>query len=341
MAEPMNRCVLLGRRPSGAVTEDCFEIVDRELPALGDGDVLVRNIYLSCDPYMRGQMGGGAGYKVPFELEEVVPARVVGQVHESRNPGFAVGEFVWAFLGWELFTLSPNGVNLRKVDPALGPISHAISVLGMPGLTAWVGMDLCAPRAGETAYVSAATGAVGQVAGQLAKAAGARIVGSAGTDRKVSFLVDELGFDAAFNYRTAGSIEAALGAQCPDGVDCYFDNVGGETLDAVLALVNDKARIAVCGQISQYDDEVGGYAIRNIRAILGKRATMTGFSVRDNMHRFDAVVPELANQMKVGKLRYREDIFEGIDRTPAAFVGMMSGENIGKRLVKVGDDPTL
>ena len=340
MAEPINRRALLARRPSGAVTEDCFEIVDQDLPALNVGDVLVRNIYLSCDPYMRGQMGGGAGYKVPFELGEVVPARVVGQVHESANPGFAAGDFVWSFLGWELFTLSSKGAGLRKVDPSLGPISHAISVLGMPGLTAWVGIDLCAPQVGETAYVSAATGAVGQVAGQLAKVAGARIVGSAGTDEKVSFLVEELGFDAAFNYRAADSIEGALDALCPDGVDCYFDNVGGETLDAVLALVNDKARIAVCGQISQYDDEEGGYPIRNIRAILGKRVTMTGFSVRDNMHRFDAVVPELANLMQTDKLRYREDIFGGIDRTPAAFVGMMSGDNVGKRLVQVGEDPT-
>ena len=339
MNEPRNRAVLLAARPRREVTNECFELRETDIPQLHEGDVMVRNIYLSCDPYMRGQLGDG-GYKSAFGLGEVIPARTVGEVVESKDPRFTTGQFVWGFMGWELYSVA-RGTDLRPVDPRLGPLSHAISVLGMPGLTAHIGVQICTPSAGETFYVSAASGAVGQVAGQLAKQNGCRVVGSAGSQTKIDFLVSELGFDAAFNYREVSSLTGALDEHCPQGVDAYFDNVGGATLDAVLARLNDHARIAVCGQISQYDNETDPEPLFNARAILGTRSSITGFSVRDNMHQFDTVIPKLAALMQRGVLRYVEDIIDGIDNTPAAFIGMMAGDNLGKRLVRVGIDPLL
>ncbi len=331
-----NRRVLFRKRPLGPVTPDCFEIADATLPELGDGDVLVRNIYLSSDPYMRGRMDQGGA----FGLGQVIPARVVGAVAGSRNPGFEAGDIVWGFLGWELFSLVEGGEGLRKVDPALGPISHAISVRGMPGLTAYVGtIDIGQPRPGQTFFVSSASGAVGQVAGQLAKREGCRVVGSAGSDLKIAHITGPLGFDAAFNYKTVASIAEALDQCCPDGIDIYFDNVGGETLDAVLARLNDFARIAVCGQISQYDG-VDAEGLKNIGAMLKCRATMTGFSIYNHMDQYDAFLPRMAEWLKSGEIVYFEDVVDGLDNAPEAFISMMAGDNVGKRLIRVSEDPT-
>ena len=341
MLPSQNQQVVLQKRPQGAVTPACFSLRTQPLPQLHDGDVLVRNIYLSCDPYMRGQIGG-KGYKTLFALDAPIPARVVGQVYASSNPQFAPGDFVWGFLAWEEFTLVPGGKGLRTIDTALGPISYAISVLGMNGLTAYVGIvDIGKPRAGETVFVSAASGAVGQIAGQIARIHGARVVGSAGSDAKVAHLTDALGFDAAFNYKSAESLERALAETCPDGIDIYFDNVGGATLDAVLTQLNEDARIAVCGQISQYDNTGPGYGLQNFPAVLGTRALIKGFSVRNHMDQYDAVVPQLAAWMSQQKLRYTQDIVEGLENAPQAFIGMMSGENLGKRLVRISADPSL
>lgn len=325
--------------PQGAATPDNFVLRRAPIQAPADGEVLVRNIYLSCDPYMRGRMAGGTGYAAGFALNEPIPARVVGEVVESRHPDFRVGDFVWDFLRWENYTLVSDTRSLRRIDPALGPISHAISVLGMPGRTAEVGMiDIAGVKAGDTVFVSAASGAVGSVAGQLAKAAGARVLGSAGTADKVTHCIENLGYDAVFNYREERPGDA-LDRLCPGGIDVYFDNVGGETLDAVLARINPFARIPVCGMISQYDG--GGYPLRNAGNIVGKRAMIRGFIIYDHMQDFDAYPARMAARMRRGEVRYFDDIIDGIENTPAAFVGMLRGDNIGKRLVRAGVDPTL
>lgn len=326
-----NTRILFVKRPVGAVDESCFEVDEQAVPEPGPGEVLVRNIYLSCDPYLRGRMDGA------FGLGEPVTARVVGQVVASADPAFAVGDHVWGFLGWEEFSLI-RGADLTQVDPEMGPLSNAISVRGMPGLTAWVGLvDIVKPQPGETVFVSSATGAVGQVVGQLAKRAGARVVGSGGTDAKVAHAVDRLGYDAAFNYRTVSSIRDALRESCPDGVDGYFDNVGGETLEAVLARVNPGARIAVCGMISRYEstDDPG---VRNLISILANRLTITGFSIYDHVHRLPWFVPRMGKWLAEGSIVYDEDIVDGIDSLPATFIGMLAGDNVGKRLVRLGED---
>lgn len=284
---------------------------------------------------MRGRMGTAKNYTGGFPLNQPIPARVVAQVWQSDNDQFQAGDYVWGFLNWEQYTAVTSPNPLRKIDPALGPLSNAISVLGMPGLTAEVGMlELGMPKPGDTVFVSAASGAVGSIAGQLAKLAGARVIGSAGSDEKVAHLLDKLGFDAAFNYKIE-RIGAALDQLCPDGIDVYFDNVGGATLDAALARMNPFARIPVCGQISGYDS--GGSAIARIGAMVAARATMTGFIIYDHMHKFDAFLPRMAARLKSGEVRYFEDIVEGIEATPEAFIGMMRGDNIGKRLVKIAE----
>ncbi|MEC8201415.1 MAG: NADP-dependent oxidoreductase [Pseudomonadota bacterium] len=338
-----NRQVLFVKRPVGAVTPDVFELLDAAVPEPTDGEVLVRNIYLSCDPYMRGQMGESGYSRGPFELGLPLPARVVGQVEKSRRDGFAEGDYVWGFLAWAHYSCQPADMPLWHVDPAHGPISHGISVLGMPGLTAYAGMlKYGKAQPGETVFVSAASGAVGSVAGQLGRIAGARVVGSAGSDAKVAHMKDVLRFDEAFNYKEL-DIGTALDKHCPDGIDVYFDNVGGETLDAVLARLNEHARLPICGQISEYDvmNSADQYGIRNFPNLLRKHATVTGFSVRDNMEMFEEFVLRMAALMKSGDVVYTEDIVDGIENAPDAFIGMMRGENIGKRLVRVGEDPTL
>ena len=338
-----NRRIYFVKPPVGPVTPACYDVRDEPVPEPQDGDVLVRNIYLSCDPYMRGRMGGTANYpgSKDFALDAVIPCRVVGQVAVSRNPKFQTGDYVWGFLGWELYSLAKGGGDLRVVDPSLGPISHAISVIGMPGLTARVGiLDIGKPKPGETAFISAASGAVGSVAGQIAKLEGCHVVGSAGSDAKVRHIVDVLGFDTAFNYKTVSSIGAALDEHCPNGIDIYFENVGGETLEAVLDRINPGARIAVCGQISQYDNPER-YVPKNIGNIEARDAVTRKFSIYDHMDQYDEFLPWISERLKDGRIVYVEDIVDGIDNTIDAFIGMMNGENLGKRLVRVSEDPTL
>ncbi|MDA0664244.1 MAG: NADP-dependent oxidoreductase [Proteobacteria bacterium] len=333
-----NRGVIFMRRPEGPVTPDIFDIRDLPTPEAGPGDVVVRNIYLSCDPYMRGRFK--ADSKKSFQTGRVIPSRAVAQVVASNNPAFRPGDYVWGFMGWELYSLVPGGQGLRVVDPALGPLSHAITVRGMPGLTAQVGiMDIGKPSPGETCFVSAASGAVGQVAGQIARLQGCRVVGSAGSAQKIAHVTGALGFDAAFNYKTAPSIAAALEEHCPDGIDIYFDNVGGETLEAVIDRINPRARIAVCGQISGYDSASAEWAEpRNLEKIALAGAVKTRFSVYDHMDQYDAFVPRMAKWLQHGDVVYFEDIWEGIGNTPEAFIDMMKGGNLGKRLVRVAED---
>lgn len=329
----MNTRVLLHRRPQGAVTTEVFRLDQVAIPEPGPGDVVVRNIYLSCDPYLVGRI------QSVFPVGEPVTVRVVGVVHRSSNPAWAEGTIVWGFLAWEEYSLVPGGRGLTAVDPSLGPISYAISVLGMPGLTAYVGaIELGRPTPGDTFYVSSAAGAVGSVAGQLARLAGARVVGSAGSAAKCDHVVDTLGFDACFDHHAVASIGAGLDEHCPDGIDVYFDNVGGDTLDAVLQRLNDHARIAVCGQISTYVEPGGG--LRNIMHMLRARAAMTGFSIYDHTHKLPEFTARMSRWLADGTVVYAEDIHHGISSVPDAFVGMLNGDNLGKRLVQVSDDPT-
>ncbi len=329
----MNSRVILHQRPSGAITADLFRFDRVPVPEPGPGDVVVRNIYLSCDPYLVGRM------QTVFPIGEPVTVRVVGVIERSANPAWAEGTIVWGFLAWEEYSLVPGGRGLTVVDPALGPISYAISVLGMPGLTAYVGaIELGRPTPGETFYVSSAAGAVGSLAGQLARLAGARVVGSAGSAVKCAHVTGTLGFDACFDHRAEPSIGAGLDQHCPDGIDVYFDNVGGQTLDAVLARLNSHARIAVCGQISTYVEP--GDGLRNVMAVLRQRATITGFSIYDHTHKLGDFAPRMSRWLKEGAVVYAQDIHQGIASVPDAFVGMLAGDNIGKRLVQVSDDPT-
>ncbi len=332
-----NAGIVLAKRPVGAVTEDCFRIENKSVDPLQHGDVLVRNIYLSCDPYMRGRMATAKSYANPFALDAVIPARVVGCVEQSANEQFRVGEYVWGFLGWEQYTCVTGGVGLNRIDDTVRPLSHAISVMGMPGLTAWVGMmDIGQVKAGETVFVSAASGAVGQIAGQLARVAGARVIGSVGSDEKRRHVTDVLGFNAAFNYKT-DSYTDALDEHCPDGIDVYFENVGGQALEAVLPRLAIHARVPVCGMISRYNDTQASQ-LKGIEQMLAKRAVMTGFIVYDHMHKMSAYLPKMRRLLDSGQIKYFEDIVSGFERTPTAFIEMLSGENLGKRLVKISEE---
>lgn len=330
----MNKRIVLARRPLGWVDRSCFDIESCAEPDCGAEDVLLQSLYLSTDPYLRGRMNAGASYAPGFELGQPIVSRVVARVIASRHPRFAAGELVWGFLPWAERSVAPRGEGLQRIDPALGRPSHFISALGMPGLTAWVGaIEIGKPSPGDTVYISSAAGAVGQLAGQFARRAGARVVGSAGSDDKVAYVRERCGFDAAFNYRSV-ALDDALREHCPQGIDLYFDNVGGATLEAALRHANVGARFAVCGMISAYN-ETGDAGIQGLQAVLVKRITMTGFIVYDHVHELPAYQQRVAPWLRSGALQFHEDIVDGIDNAPAALIGMMRGEAIGKRLVRV------
>ncbi|HMO47239.1 MAG TPA: NADP-dependent oxidoreductase [Rubrivivax sp.] len=330
----MNTRIVLIKRPAGWVDASCFALESGAEPECGAEDVLLQSLYLSTDPYLRGRMNAGASYAPGFELGQAIVSRVVARVLASRHAGFAAGDLVWGFLPWAERSVAPRGEGLQRIDPALGRPSHFISALGMPGLTAWVGaIDIGRPAPGDTVYVSSAAGAVGQLAGQFARRAGARVVGSAGSDDKVAYVRERCGFDAAFNYQRA-ALDDALREHCPQGIDLYFDNVGGSTLEAALRHANVGARFAVCGMISGYN-ETGDAGIRGLQAVLAKRIAMTGFIVYDHMHELPAYQQRVAPWLRSGALQFHEDIVDGIENAPAALIGMMRGEAIGKRLVRV------
>jgi NADPH-dependent curcumin reductase CurA len=280
-------------------------------------------------------MNDAKSYAAPVEIGGVMVGGVVGEVIVSNNPRFAVGDVVQGEFGWQEYTIS-NGKGVRKVDPSIAPVSTALGVLGMPGLTAYFGLlDIGKPKAGETVLVSGAAGAVGGIVGQIAKIKGCRVVGIAGDDAKVRYLIDELGFDAAFNYKTTNNYVEKLKELCPDGVDVYFDNVGGPITDAVIPLLNTHARISVCGQISQYNVEKPETGPRWLWALIVKQARVEGFLVFQFFEQFPQGATEMAGWLKEGKLKYKEDIVEGFENLPRAFIGMLQGDNTGKRLVKV------
>jgi NADPH-dependent curcumin reductase CurA len=334
----MNRQIHLKSRPAGMPTVDNFEAVDVAPPIPGDGDVLRRTIYLSLDPYMRGRMSEGPSYAAPVNLHDVMCGHTVSEVVESRNPQFKAGDVVTGYDGWQQYA-SSSGKELRKLDPAAAPICTAIGVLGMPGATAYVGLlDIGQPKLGETVVVSAASGAVGSIVGQLAKIRGCRAVGVAGSPDKCRYVVEELGFDACINYKT-DDLVPALRAACPDGVDIYFENVGGAVFAAVLRVLNRGARIPLCGMISEYNTtkDPGG---PNLRPLLVHRAMIKGFIVSDHGDRLPAFLQEVAPLVRDGRIKYREDIVDGLDAAPAALIGLFEGRNFGKMLVRVSPDPT-
>jgi NADPH-dependent curcumin reductase CurA len=317
---------------------DNFEIVDKPVPALPDGSVLRRTIYLSLDPYMRGRMSDAPSYAAPVEVGHVMCGHTVSEVVESKNPAFAQGDIVAGYDGWQQFAMS-DGRDVRKLDPKAVPIATAISVLGMPGMTAYVGlMDIGQPKPGETVVVSAASGAVGAMVGQLAKVKGCRAIGIAGSDKKCRYIVEELGFDASINYKEGGDLVHALRAVCPKGIDIYFENVGGPVFDAVMRNLATGARIPLCGLISEYNSAPGGGP--NLRPLLVHRALIRGFIVSDHMDRAAAFQAECAPLVRDGKIKFQHDIAEGIDAAPSALIGLFEGRNFGKMMVRVSPDPT-
>jgi NADPH-dependent curcumin reductase CurA len=335
MIPNQNRKFVLAHRPQGEPKESDFELVEEPIPALGEGEVMVRAEYLSVDPYMKGRMVDAPSYTPPVQLGEVMVGGGAGEVVQSNDPGFAPGEFVEGPLGWQEMAAVP-GAALRKLDPDLAPISTACGVLGMPGLTAYFGLlEVGQPKAGETVVVSAASGAVGAVVGQIAKIKGCRAVGIVGSDAKADYITGELGFDAAVNYKTAGDLDAAIGEACPGGVDVYFDNVGGPVTYAVFAHINMGARIAICGQIALYNLEEPYVGDRNLRFMLVNRARMEGLLVFDWIDRYPEGLTALGQWIKEGKLKYKEDVMEGLENMPRALLRLFHGENFGKQLVKV------
>jgi NADPH-dependent curcumin reductase CurA len=336
--ENQNRQVRLKRRPNGAPATDDFEIVDAPMPDPADGGVLVRGIYLSLDPYMRGRMSAARSYARPVDVGAVMEGRVVGRVVRSSDPGFREGDYVSGGYGWQLFSAVP-AKDLVKLDPNEAPLSTALGVLGMPGLTAYVGLsDIGRPQRGETVVVSAASGAVGAVVGQLAKRAGARAVGVAGGADKCRYVDGELGFDACIDHRSI-DLSAALDRACPDGIDVYWENVGGAVQQTVFPRLNDFGRIVMCGMVSEYND-VEPRPGPNLMAAVRKRLKIQGFIVSDGWQRFGEYRAMAAPLIRSGELKYREDIVDGLDRAPEAFIGLLAGRNFGKLLVKLSDDPT-
>lgn len=332
---PTHRAVTLASRPAGWPDASNFEFKDLETPSPSEGELLVETLYLSVDPYMRGRMRDAKSYADPVEIGAVMTGAAVARVLESKAPDYAVGDIVVGDLGWQEKSVVP-AKRVRKVDPNLAPITTALSVLGMTGLTAYFGLlDICDPKPSETVVVSGAAGAVGMIVGQIAKLKGCRVVGIAGSDEKVAYLVDELGFHAAFNYKKVDNYRKKLAELCPNGIDCYFDNVGGELTDAAFMLLNLHARVSICGQISQYNLEKVDKGPRQLGILIVKRAKVQGFLVLDYADRFIEGLSELAAWVQSGKIRYRENIIDGLENAPDAFIGMMRGENIGKQIVRV------
>ena len=328
-----NLQVRLAHRPQGWVTEKDFDIAETAVVRPADGQVLVRNLWLSLDPYMRGRMDDAKSYATGVALGDVMVGGTVGEVVESRVAGFAPGDVVVAAGGWQRYALA-DPRSLRKVERRDIPLSVYLGAAGMPGVTAWYGLlEIGKPAAGETVVVSAATGAVGSVVGQIAKMHGARVVGIAGGPQKCALALEEFGFDACVDHKLPNFYEG-LKAATPDGIDVYFDNVGGPVLDAVLRRLNAFARIPLCGLISQYNASTP-YGYENIRSLLVNRVRLQGFIVSDHPDLWPRALADLAGWIADGKLRYRETVAHGLENAPKAFIGMLRGENVGKQLVKI------
>jgi NADPH-dependent curcumin reductase CurA len=327
----MNRRVVLASRPVGAVTEANFRVEEAPMPKPADGEVLVRNLWLSLDPYMRGRMSDAKSYVKGVDIGEVMVGQTVGEVLESRHPKLKVGDQVLTQLGWQLYGCTKEAT---RIDPSRAPASYYLGLVGMPGLTAYFGLkELGQPKPGETVVVSAASGAVGSVVGQLAKLWGARAVGIAGGREKCEYVKNDLGFDAVIDYKS-GALREELKLVCPNGVDVYFDNVGGEILDTVLARMNLFGRVVVCGTISDYNS-TEPYRVRNWRAILVNRLRVQGMIVFDWKDRYGEALAALGGYLAQGKLRYRESVVQGLQNAPRGLIDLLAGKNFGKQLVKL------
>jgi NADPH-dependent curcumin reductase len=330
-----NKAWTLASYPSGWVTEENFKLIESPVPSPKDGEVLVKNLWLSLDPYMRGRMSQAQSYAKGVEVGDVITGETAGEVLESRHPRFKPGDKVITGqrMGWQLYGCVP-GDSLTAVDAARAPLSYYLGCLGMPGLTAWFGMkEIGAPKAGETVVVSAASGAVGSVVGQLAKAWGCRAVGIAGGKAKCDYVVKELGFDACVDYK-AGNLQRDLKEACPKGIDVNFENVGGEIFDTILSMMNAFSRVIVCGLISGYNATTP-YEMKNIRSVLVNRIRMQGMIVFDWNQRYPEARNELAGMVRQGKIKTRESVADGFEKAPKAFIGLLKGENFGKQLVKL------
>lgn len=329
------RRIVLASRPLAEPSEADFRLEEVAMREPGVGQVLVRIIYLSLDPYMRGRMRDAASYAPPVGIGEVMTGGTVGEVVISNHTEFKVGDIVEGRLGWQEFGIG-DGPSMRRIDPTLAPISTANGILGMPGMTAYCGLfEIGMPKVGETVVVSAASGAVGQVVGQLARMAGCSVVGIAGGPTKCAYVCDELGFDACIDYKATDDLGAALQDECPDGIDVYFDNVGGPTSDAVTLHLNTWARVVVCGAVSQYNAAEPELAPRLPAFFVGRRVTMRGFIVSDFAARFEPVRLIMCRLVQQGRLKYREDIVDGLENAPRAFIGLLRGENFGKLQIRV------
>ncbi len=337
-----NRRIVLAKRPAGEPKDENFRLEDTDVPQPAEGEVLVRTIYLSLDPYQRGRMNAGPSYAPPVEVGHVMEGGTVSEVVDSRVDDLRPGDLVVGYTGWQVYAVA-SGKLLRKIDPAPVPISTRLGVLGMPGMTAYVGLlNIGRPKAGETVVVSAAAGAVGSAVGQIAKIRGCRVVGIAGGQAKVDFVVNELGFDACVNHRSAGLAED-LKAASPKGIDVYFENVGGQVLEAVVPLMNPFGRVPVCGLIAHYNATAlppGPNRVPPLMgAILVKRLTLRGFIVYDFREQQPEFERDMAHWVLEGKVKYREDIVDGLENAVAAFKRLFTGGNFGKLLVRVGPEP--
>ena len=329
----MTREIHLASRPRGWPTADDFSLVRVELPPLADGQILVRNLYMSVDPYMRGRMNDVKSYIPPFRIGQPLGGGAVGEVVESRAADRKPGAIVTSPFGWrEAFVAEAGAV--RVASRSVEPLSAHLGVLGTTGFTAWVGLNLVDVKAGDRVFVSAAAGAVGSVAGQLAKLRGCRVVGSAGSAEKVRVIATEFGFDAAFNYKDS-DVQAQLEAAAPEGIDVYFDNVGGDHLQAALSALRTHGRIVACGSLSTYNDVAAAPGPSNLAMIVSKRLTIKGFIVTDHLDRLPAFVDEAAGYLAEGTLRAKETVVEGLERAPQAFIDLLRGANIGKMIVKL------
>ena len=327
--------IVLASRPIGFPNKDNFRFESIVLENLKPGEILIKSIFISVDPYMRGRMNSVKSYAVPYEVNQPIRGGVVGKVVESRSKAFSTGDIITGTLPWATYIVD-TGINLRKVDPSSAPPSYSLGLLGMPGLTAYFGvMDIGKPKAGETAVVSGAGGAVGLVAGQIAKILGARVIGIAGSDEKCSMLKEQFGFDDTINYKTSKIMKKSVARACPDGVDFYFDNVGGEITDGVIVNLNFHSRIALCGQIAYYNNVEFPVGPRIMPRLLTRSILLQGFIVSNYSSRFTEGLDHLTSWLHEGKLKYTETIIKGFDNLPDAFLGLFSGKNQGKMLVEI------
>ena len=331
----MNKVILLNKRPVGKPTLSDFKFIEEEMPVIKDGEILLKTLFVSVDPYLRGRMSEAKSYVPPFQLNQPIQSALVSEVLETKNNHFQKGDFVTGGLDWKQYQAS-TGVGLAKVDAKVASLSAYLGVLGMTGLTAYLGLNnIGKPKAGETIVVSGAAGAVGSIVGQIGKILGCKVIGIAGTDEKVALLKSKFGFDEAINYKTTIDIYAAIKKAAPDGVDIYFDNVGGEISDAVLANINKFGRVVICGAISQYNDTEISFGPRVQPTILKKSALMQGFIISNYADQFLVAIQKLAGWLQEGKITHTETIVEGFDQIPQAFIDLFEGKNEGKMVVKI------